>query len=248
MENAVSFGSQAQTYATARPSYPKTLFEWIAEQSPSRNAVWDAGTGSGQAAMSLAQEFAHIHATDIDANQIAHAKQNERISYSVCEAHNSGLPDNSVDAITVATALHWFDFSLFWNEVKRVAQPNAFFCGWCYQLPQVAPDLKKTLITPIEEIIEPYWSEGNYICMRGYSKEELKMPFDSISTPSFSCELSWSPAQLAHFIRSWSAHKKARIDGHENALDDIEKQAIAALGDEIRKVVLPLSLLAARID
>ena len=73
MENALTFGAQADTYKSARPGYPDVLFDWIAEQSFHTQLVWDVGTGSGQAALALAQRFARVHATDIDPAQLQQA-------------------------------------------------------------------------------------------------------------------------------------------------------------------------------
>jgi len=47
------FVEQAKQYAETRPSYPQELFESIASKTPSRDLVWDVGTGSGQAARSV---------------------------------------------------------------------------------------------------------------------------------------------------------------------------------------------------
>ena len=48
------FSGSARGYAAYRPTYPDALFSWLAEHSPGRGAVWDCGTGSGQAATALA--------------------------------------------------------------------------------------------------------------------------------------------------------------------------------------------------
>ena len=161
IENAMTFGAQAQIYASSRPHYPSELYDWIAEQAPATDKVWDVGTGSGQAALSLAEKFSQVHATDIDNEQIAHAAEHPRIHYGQAPAHSSGLPPNSVDAVTVATALHWFDHKLFWEEIRRVAKPNALFCGWTYHRCYTDPDVHEQLIEPVLEIIEPYWAEGS---------------------------------------------------------------------------------------
>ena len=81
MDNARTFGAQAQTYASARPHYPSELYDWIASQSPALDKVWDVGTGSGQAAVSLAKWFSQVYATDIDREQIAHAAEHPVLSF-----------------------------------------------------------------------------------------------------------------------------------------------------------------------
>jgi len=248
MENAITFGAQAKNYAAARPHYPEDLFDWIALQVPAHDLAWDVGTGSGQAVVSLAKRFSHVHATDIDTDQIASAPEHDRIDFFAVPSHQSGLPDNSADVITVATALHWFDHELFWKEVERIARPGAIFCAWTYHRSIVDADVQSLLMDPILDILAPYWSEGNRLSWRGYHADELNMPFEVIQMPEFSCELSWTPMQISALVRSWSAHLKARNDGHEQVLVDIEREALFKLGEEERSLILPLNTLAARIN
>ncbi len=247
MQNATTFGRQAEVYRAARPSYPDALFRWIAGQAPQQQVAWDVGTGSGQAAISLSEHFLHVHATDIDREQIAQAPQHASISFACAPAHASNLPSNSADAIAVATALHWFDHVRFWEEVRRVARQGAIFCAWTYHGAKTEPDVQRLLINPLIDILEPYWSDGNRLSWRGYAPEELKMPFDVISMPEFACDLQWQPMQIAAFLRSWSAHQKARLDGHTEVLAQIEREALGQLGNGLRRFVLPLHSMAARI-
>ena len=203
--------------------------------------------GSGQAAMALTQHFAKVYATDIDEAQIAAAEAHPKISYSQAEAHASNLQASSVDCITVATALHWFDHARFWQEVRRVARPGALFCGWTYDLGVADEDVQNLLLGPVQDIVDPYWADGNRLSWRGYAADELGMPFEVIKAPDFACNLSWTAEQIGAFARSWSAHKKARLDGHGDALALIESQAVAKLGQKQRNYTLPLHVLAARV-
>ncbi len=247
MENATSFGAQADVYANSRPYYPEALYEWLAAQSPGHENVWDVGTGSGQAAMSLAGKFKSVYATDIDAAQIKQAPKHRNITYAVAPAYNSDLPDHSQDLVTVATALHWFDFDKFWAEVGRVTKPGGLFCAWTYHRAYSEPDIHLSLIDPVLEVLKPYWSEGNRISWRGYLDADVKCPFKRIETPEFTCALKWTPTQILGMMRSMSAHKKARLDGHEKTLDDIEARALKTLSDVPRAYNLPIHVLAARL-
>src|SRR5690606_3306632 len=110
--------------AQARPGYPEALFEWLASQCEDRSLAWDCATGSGQAAIALARHFRQVIATDASAEQIANAGTAERVEYRVASAERSGLADESVDLVTVAQALHWFDIAAFHAEVKRVLKPK----------------------------------------------------------------------------------------------------------------------------
>jgi len=217
------------------------------KQAPASEQVWDVGTGSGQAARSLAKRFSHVHATDIDAAQIAAAKPSPNITYIAAPSDAAGLADNAVDAVTVATALHWFDFSAFWDEVARVARPNALFCAWTYHRIEAESNIRAAILTPILDIIEPYWSDGNRLSWRGYPADEVGLPFDEIKTPDFAITLSWTSADLIQFVNSWSAHKRARLDGHEDRLKAIETAALAKFGNEPLEITLPIHTLAGRM-
>ena len=66
MSNAELFSTVAREYANFRPGYPPALFAWLARISPSREAVWDCGCGSGQASVALAEHFREVYATDVE--------------------------------------------------------------------------------------------------------------------------------------------------------------------------------------
>ena len=245
--NATTFGAQAGTYAAARPAYPDALFDWLAARAPGRRLAWDVGTGSGQAAGALAERFERVHATDLDTDQIAAAPPHPRVAYRVAPAEASGLSDAAADAVTVATALHWFDRPAFWREVGRVATPGALFAAWTYHRIEADAALDDRLIRPVLAVIDPYWSAGNRLSWRGYDAGELGFPGEVLGAPRFACALRWTPAQVATFVRSWSAHLRARRDGHAEALARIEADALAALGTAPRSIRLPLHLLAGRL-
>ena len=50
---AERFVKQAKEYSASRPIYPEELFQFVASKTPCHDLVWDAGTGSGQAATSV---------------------------------------------------------------------------------------------------------------------------------------------------------------------------------------------------
>ena len=245
--NALSFGQQAATYAAGRPRYPDGLFDWIAANSPAHDRVWDVATGSGQAAVSLAERFARVHATDVSAGQIAAAAPHPAITYTVGPAERSGLPDNSVDAVTVATALHWFGHAAFWDEVARVSRPGALFAAWCYRLPQSTPEVHRALLDPLFAVIDPYWAPGNRLAMAGYSADALHCPRPVLDMPEFDAGGVWTLDALVAFARSWSAHHRAREAGHAEKIAAIEARARKALGDRAIAVSLPLTTLACRV-
>ena len=128
------FSTQAAMYAKYRPAYPPALFEYILQFVSSHETAWDCATGNGQAALELAQHFRRVEATDISEAQILHAVKHPSINYSVSSAEHTDFPHRTFDLVTVAQAYHWFDFSAFEMEVKRVLKRSGVVAVWGYSL------------------------------------------------------------------------------------------------------------------
>jgi ubiquinone/menaquinone biosynthesis C-methylase UbiE len=107
------FSTQSGQYAQYRPTYPDELFAYLVSIAPTNLLAWDCGTGNGQAAIGLARHFERIFATDASADQIANAHPHARVEYHVVDAEGVGLETENVDLVTVAQAVHWFDFDKF---------------------------------------------------------------------------------------------------------------------------------------
>jgi SAM-dependent methyltransferase len=209
MSNAALFSTVAREYANFRPGYPPELFSWLARISPSREAVWDCGCGSGQASVALAEHFAVVHATDVAPEQIAAAKPHARVRYSVAAAERSGLPDRSVDLVTVAQALHWFDVTAFYAEAARVARPDALLAVWNYPRPKfVDAELDRRFLAFYSGVVGSYWPPERRHIESGY--RTLPFPFEEIESPLFGLELSWNLEQVTGYVSSWSATTRYR--------------------------------------
>lgn len=135
------FSKQSTDYARYRPRYPDSLFSYLASLVSTHDCAWDCATGNGQAALGLADHFENVIATDISEAQLSGAFQHPRIRYKVALAEAAGFPAESVDLITVAQALHWFNVDAFYEEVNRVAKPGGAIGVWCYELNNIEPDI-----------------------------------------------------------------------------------------------------------
>ncbi len=118
------FSDQAELYALYRPNYPKELYDFIAKNLISKQLAWDVATGNGQIAVELSTIFEQVFASDISEKQLEFAQKKENIEYKIEKAENCSLPDKSCDLVIVGQAIHWFDFTAFYEEVKRVLKPN----------------------------------------------------------------------------------------------------------------------------
>jgi SAM-dependent methyltransferase len=200
------FSGQAAEYAKFRPVYPDALFEYLANVVTARNVAWDCATGSGQAALALAKHFQSVIASDASEKQIANAQPNERVQYRVSPAEQSGIESNSIDLVTVAQALHWFDLPKFYAEAKRVLKPAGFIAVWNYDFLQINPAIDAIVNRFYHEIVGPFWPPERRVIEEGYAT--LAFPFREIESPRFRIEVRWSLAQLIGYLETWSATQR----------------------------------------
>jgi SAM-dependent methyltransferase len=214
-----NFSAQSRQYAQSRPQYPDVLYEYLASLAPERSLVWDCGTGNGQAAVSLAKFFARVYATDASAEQIAHAYSHERVEYHVENAEHVGLESASVGLVTVAQAVHWFDFDKFYAEVKRVLKPGGILAVWTYGLPEISPLVDYAIKRIYFDVLSGFWPERIRYIEEQY--RTLPFPFDEITPPVFAMETTWDRNQLMGFLDSWSATQKYRQQKERHPLEDV---------------------------
>lgn len=198
------FSDRAAEYARFRPRYPAKLFTYLASLVAPRTTAWDCATGSGQAALALAEHFARVFATDASAEQLAHARPHPKVEYRIAAAERSGLDSASVDLITVAQALHWFDIPAFFVEARRVLRPGGVLAVWCYRrLEIVGGALRGALDRFYSETVGPYWPKERHLVEDGY--RALDFPFPELSAPAFAMEARMSLEALIGYLGTWSA-------------------------------------------
>lgn len=237
------FSGHAAAYAAARPHYPDDLFAYLARQCVSRDCAWDCATGNGQAALQLAGHFARVVATDASARQIAAASGHARIEYRVAAAEDSGLPQESVDLITVAQALHWFDLERFFAEVQRVLRQGGVLAVWCYGTCQVTPAVDR-LILDCYDALDPWWSPERRIVESGYS--DISLPLVALAAPVFTMQQQWTADALLAYVETWSAVQRCRAATGQEPVRAIAERVRTAWGPGPRTVSWPLYLKAGR--
>lgn len=237
------FGAQAGQYASHRPTYPDGLFAVLAQQCIRTEHAWDCATGNGQAALALAAHFDRITATDASAGQLGQATPHERVTYREASAEASGLDAQSVDLVTVAQALHWFDRPAFFAEVDRVLRPGGLLAVWTYALATISPEVDRVTDGVYRGTLEGYWSPRRQEVEEGYPG--YSFPFEPVATPSFAMEVEWPLDRWIGYLRSWSAAEAYR---KATGQDPIPDGALASAWGEAqtRLVRWPLTLFLRR--
>jgi SAM-dependent methyltransferase len=233
------FHKQAKNYAETRPSYPEELFEFIASKTPNHELVWDVGTGSGQAAKSLAKLYKNVVATDTSQEQLDYAPKlpNVRYQYTppnipLSELESCVAPPGTVDLVTIAQALHWFDLPTFYQQVKLVLKkPHGVIAAWCYTVPEandnvtVVNDKFDALFRQFYAKSQPYWDPARKLVDGKY--KGIDFPFEPVGNGAnhtgpfeFTTERLMDLEGFFTYIRSWSAYQTAKDKGVELLSDD----------------------------
>jgi SAM-dependent methyltransferase len=122
-DRSLSFGQEAAAYERGRPSYPPEAIDWLLPDGA--RDVLDLGAGTGKLTTRLVERGLDVVAVDPIPEML------EMLSASLPEtpallgtAEEIPLPDDSVDAVLVAQAWHWFDPDRAVKEVARVLRPG----------------------------------------------------------------------------------------------------------------------------
>jgi len=224
------FSERASLYAAYRPVYPAALFEFVARLTPGHKLALDCGTGNGQAAIGLATRFDKVIATDPSAEQIKNATAHPKIEYVVAQADSSGLPTRSVNLVTAAQALHWFDAERFFGEVKRVLVADGAVAVWGYGDPSLDTEpLQQTLHAFNHGTLESYWAPERQLLLDGY--RTIPFPFAEVAAPSLELKMQWTLPELAGYVRSWSATARYVGEHGTDPVTRVEKELAAYWGD-----------------
>lgn len=198
-----NFSAQAKSYARYRPDYSVDIIEYIASFIENRGIALDVATGNGQVAAKLAKYFNMVYATDISEKQLENAIQADNIVYKKERAEQTSFSNEMFDLITVAQAIHWFDFDAFYKEVYRILKPDGLFVVMGYGLFSTNPDSDRLIRHLHAGILGDYWDPERRYVDEGY--KTIPFPFDEIEAQEFSETFTWSFDHLLGYIESWSA-------------------------------------------
>jgi SAM-dependent methyltransferase len=242
------YSGHAADYRAFRPAYPKELFAHLASIAPGRDLAWDCGTGSGQAAIGLAEHFARVVATDASADQVRSAEPHPRVEYAVARAEACPLQDRCVDLVTVAQALHWFDFDRFYEEVRRVCRPGGVLAVWTYELHSVNPAVDEMLHRFQADFVGPYWPPDRVWIDTHY--RTIPFPFPELPAPRFNMTAEWNLPRMLGYMSTWSATKAFIKAKDFDPVEQLTGEFAVAWGDppQVRTVCWELTVRIGRVE
>lgn len=236
------FSTRSRDYAAYRPTYPRTLVDYLASLCERTDVALDVGCGTGQFSVLLAERFPWVIATDASAQQIAEAEPRDNVEYLVATATSSGLPDGSVDLVTVAQAAHWFDLPAFYAEARRIGRPGAVLALIAYGVLEADRDVDPVVRHFYKDVVGPYWPPERRYVEEGY--RSFDFPFRELPAPPLAIEVDWSAADLVGYADTWSAVRGAETALGRSPIPAFERELLRSWGDPqmLRRIRFPLSL------
>ena len=241
------FSARSADYAAHRPTYPRALVDYLASLCDRADVALDVGCGTGQLSVLLAERFPWVIATDASAQQIAQAEPRDNVEYLVATAASSGLPDGSVDLVTVAQAAHWFDLPAFYAEARRVGRPGAVLALITYGVLRADRDVDPVVQHFYNDVVGPYWPPERRHVEEGY--RSFDFPFDEVVAPPLAITVEWRAADLVGYADTWSAVRGAEAALGTSPIPAFAQALAAVWGDPDRRrtIRFPLSLRVGRM-
>jgi len=235
-----NFSAQAKAYSQYRPYYPAEMIDYVLSFVNDKNIALDVATGNGQVAAALASHFKKVYATDISQKQIDNATTAPNIYYSVSRAEETAFTDYQFDLITVAQAIHWFNFDEFYTEVRRILKPNGLLAILGYGLFITNKESDKILSHFYKNIIGPYWDAERKYIDDNYTT--IPFPLQEIEAKQFTNNFTWTFDQLIGYLNTWSAVQHYKNKNGTNPVDLIYKELQSTWEASSKQVTFPLLL------
>ena len=147
---ADSFGAQAEAYAEHRPDYPVAAIRWALEplSTSERLDVLDLAAGTGKLTAVLCAEGHRVTAVEPNEQMLSElVRRVHDVRALPGHAEHIPVPDQTVDAVFVGTAFHWFDQEKALPEIARVLRPGGVLAAmW------VEPDPDAEWMTELERV------------------------------------------------------------------------------------------------
>lgn len=234
------FSTQAKSYAKFRPDYSDEIIDYIVSFVKNKKAALDVATGNGQVAAKLAKHFTEVFATDISAKQLENAIPADNIAYKLEKAEQTSFGESRFDLITVAQAIHWFDFDAFYKEVYRILKPDGVFVVMGYGLFSTNPASDRIIQHLHRDILGIYWDPERKYVDENY--ETIPFPFEEIEAAKFSETFAWTFEHLLGYIDSWSATQHYIKKNACHPVDIVREELERVWEEGDKRVFFPLLL------
>jgi SAM-dependent methyltransferase len=247
------FGQAADEFQRYRPDYPPALYERILAKVPVRNrqCAIDLGAGTGIVTAHLVAHFRQVIAVEPDAGMAM--KIVERLPEIIvlnATAEECVRPDESVDLITIANALHWMDRDRVFASARDWLRPGGILAVFDRPLPKAGAAIDAIAVL---ELRGPWKSHRDPRLKRDlvWQNQVRAAPgFRIIEEAQFSNVIPMSAADFVGFWRSTSygsAYARTLAEPERYWANLESRFAAAATGGTISVDFSPTLILSRKI-
>ncbi|KAJ8044824.1 putative S-adenosylmethionine-dependent methyltransferase CRG1 [Holothuria leucospilota] len=214
--------AHAKLYRMFRPTYPSSVVDkilsFLSEKLlPPFDVAVDVGCGTGQSTRFLAPHFRKVVGVDPSDAQLQEAwaiTKEQNVVYRNGSAEEIPAEDRSVDLVTTAQSLHWFNAEKFFTECNRVLKPQGCVAAYGYgiMLPcmsnkEVQSLMQKEYMQMYNEILGPYLDERSKLAHNCF--RDITIPYtDSRRDTTLVMKSTVHIDDLIGYIKSWSSYQK----------------------------------------
>lgn len=213
--------AHAKLYLKFRSTYPASVLDkilsFLSEKlSPPFNVAVDVGCGSGQSTRFLAPHFREVIGVDVSDGQLQEAQKitvEGNVVYKKGPAEEIPAEDSSVDLVTCAQSLHWFNAEKFYSECNRVLKPQGCVAAYGYgvNLPcssnrEVQSLMQKEYMQIYSGILGQYWDERRQHVDNLY--RDIPLPYKEYERDkSLVLKNTICVDDLIGYIKTWSSYQ-----------------------------------------
>jgi SAM-dependent methyltransferase len=177
---ARGFAVAPEAYDRGRPMYPFEAVRRLVRELGIKpaNTILDLAAGTGKLTRLLAQLGADVVAVEpVDAMRERLVETSPAATALAGTAEDIPLGDESMDAVTVGQAFHWFDGDAALAEIHRVLKPGRRL-GLIWNIKDESVDW----VSHLAEIIEPYRGSAPRVASgawkEAFARTELFTPLE----------------------------------------------------------------------
>lgn len=222
----LSFERVAEDYERARPAYVEEAVDWALERVGIRagSRVLDLAAGTGKLTRQLVARGLDVVAVEPgDEMRAVLMAELPEVEASAGSAEEIPLDDDSVDAVTVGQAFHWFETEPALAEMRRVTRLGGGFALLWNQFNQDDP-----LLGAVDELLRERDPARRSRWREDYDTEF----FGALEEKAFYDVRSMSADALAAWVASTSRVISAAAD-EQMEIDREVRRLAAAYGDSV---------------
>ena len=209
----------AKSYSKHRPTYPqnlwKKIFDFTEKTGVDTTLAVDLACGTGLSTFELCSRFQRTIGVDISQAQLHYAIEeaktmnlNGEVEFVHASASKLPVQEESVDLLTCASAWHWLDPNIVFQEIDRVLKTPSALAVYGYCTPilhhgrcnEIFQDFMRTKLV---------WPDGPYgntynVSTRHY--KDVRLPYPISEHYETSKQVTMSMEDISGMISSLPGH------------------------------------------